>query len=93
MTDAQDRARGEAAKRLLAEPLYGEAFAAVRARLQMLMMDAASDEVTLKAKQALGLLADLQRWMARVVQDGEVAAQSIEIAEAQARAQEKRNRR
>jgi hypothetical protein len=93
MSDIQDRARGEEAARLLGHSLLKEAFAAVKGQLQRIMLDSPSDEATLKAKMAIGLLNDVQNWLSRVVSDGMVAAATIKVAEDEERLREKRKTR
>jgi hypothetical protein len=77
--DLKEVKRADHAKRLLENPVYEEAWEAIRARLLLLMETAQTDEATLKAKLALGLLNDLRQHWTRIIGDGAIAAQSIEL--------------
>jgi hypothetical protein len=79
--DLKEVRRADEAKRLLENPVYEEAWEAIRQRLLLLMETAQTDEGTLKAKLALGLLTDLKLHWTRIIGDGAVAAQSIKIEE------------
>lgn len=79
--DLQEVKRADDAKRLLENPVYEEAWEAVRQRLLALMETAQTDEGTLKAKMALGLLTDLKLHWTRIIGDGAIAAQSIKLEE------------
>lgn len=79
MNDQEAVGRKATAERMLADPLFNEAWDALRGRLLHLMETAQTDEATLKAKLALGLLADLRRHWDRIVTDGKIAAESIRL--------------
>lgn len=79
--DLKQVKRADHAKQLLANPVYEEAWDAVRQRLLVLMESAQTDEGTLKAKLALGLLTDLKLHWTRIIGEGAVAAQSIKVEE------------
>lgn len=79
MTNDDAVKRRHNAERMLSDPLFVEAWDALRGRLLHLMETAQTDEATLKAKLALGLLADLRRHWDRIVTDGKIAAESIKL--------------
>lgn len=79
MNDQEQDKRGREAQAVLGNPIYQEAWQAVRSRLLEIMGSARTDEATLEAKKMLGLLADVQAHMSRVLQDGKVAAAAIEL--------------
>lgn len=79
MNDKDAIKRQHNAERLLGDPLFVEAWDALRGRLLTLMETAQSDEATLKAKLALGLLADLRKHWDRIVTDGKIAAETIKL--------------
>lgn len=79
MNDQEAVGRKNNAERLLADPLFNEAWDALRGRLLGLMETAQTDEATLKAKLALGLLGDLRKHWERVITDGKIAAESIKL--------------
>jgi hypothetical protein len=79
--DLKEVRRADEAKRLLENPVYEEAWDAIRQRLLLLMETAQTDEGTLKAKLALGLLTDLKLHWTRIIGDGAIAAQSLKVEE------------
>jgi hypothetical protein len=83
--DLKDVRRAEQARQLLDNPLHDEAWNALRERLLSLMETARTDEAVLKAKLALNLLTDLKAHWLRVVNDGVVAAGSLQLEEAKKR--------
>lgn len=82
-SDIATRTRGQNAARLLRDPLYLEAWDAVRLKLRQVMESAQTDEATLKAKSMLALLNDVQGHFSRVVTDGAIAAEAIRLEEEQ----------
>ena len=81
MTNEEEVRRAEAAKRLLADPLFNESFDALRGQLLAVMESAKTDEATLKAKLCLGLLGDLKGHWTRVLKDGVLAAADLRLEE------------
>jgi len=79
MTDDDAVKRQHNAERMLNDPLFVEAWDALRGRLLGIMESAQTDEATIRAKLALGLLNDLRAHWARVVTDGKIAAESIRL--------------
>lgn len=79
--DLKDVRRAENVRQLLSNPVYEEAWDAIRQRLLLLLETAQTDEGTLKAKLALGLLTDLKLHWTRIVGDGAIAAQQIKVEE------------
>ena len=75
--------RGQRAEAIVRDPMFIEAWDAVRARLVGIMETAQTDEATLKAKTCLGLLADVKQHFARVITDGRIAAESIKLEQDQ----------
>jgi len=90
MSDEQMAQRGRDAVRILQDPIMVDAFGAVRERLLAIMEVCKTDEATLKAKLALGLLADVKAHVEMVAKNGIVAAQTIEMDEARKASEEKR---
>jgi hypothetical protein len=89
MDNREQVARGRLAAELIDNPLALEAFDAVRERLQTIMVTARTDEATLRAKQMIGLLNDVQAYWQRVVQEGRFAAQTIMLEETKEKAARK----
>ena len=87
MTKEEQVGRGQRANAILSDPLFTEAFEAVRGKLIGIMESAKTDEGTLKAKLCLGLLNDAKQHLSRVVTDGLMAAEQIKFE-----AEEKRRR-
>ena len=79
MTREEEVRRAAKAELLLKDAIHVEAWEAVRDRLIRLMETAQTDEATLKAKMALGLLADVRKHWERVIQDGKLAAEEIRL--------------
>lgn len=77
--DNDQARRGERAEAILHDPLFIEAWDAVKGRLVEIMELAKTDEATLKAKTCIGLLADVRQHIARVMADGKFAAASIKM--------------
>ena len=81
MTKEAEIRRAHGVERITNDPLFVEAWDALRGRLLVLMETAQTDEATLKAKLALGLLTDLRRHWDRIAADGKMAAQDIALDE------------
>lgn len=81
MTDDDAVRRAQSAERITKDPLFNEAWDALRARLLSIMETAQTDDATIRAKLAVGLLNDLRRHWDRVMADGKVAAESIKLEE------------
>ena len=79
MSKEEARRKGNRAEQILGDPVFAEAFDAVKARLVKIMGEAKTDEATLKAKQCLGLLNDVRQHLSRVMTDGLVAAEQIKL--------------
>ncbi len=77
LTQRRDAERGRQARELLGNPLFAESFETVRNRLISIMASAKSDEATIRAKLAVGLLADLKQHLAKVITDGAMASATI----------------
>ena len=81
MSRDDDIRRGHRAEAILKDPLYAEAWEAINARLTKLMVEARSDEATLKAKTCIGLLADMRQHFGRILYDGKHAVEQIKFEE------------
>ncbi len=79
MTKEDEVRRGHKADAILKDELFNESFEGVRAELIKVMAAAKTDEATLKAKLALGLLSDVKQYLSRVMTSGVVAAEQIKF--------------
>lgn len=77
--DLKDVRRADQARQLLENPVHQEAWDAITGRLRVLMETAQTDEGTLRAKLALGLLTDLRLHWTRIISDGAIAAQDLKV--------------
>lgn len=81
MNDHDAVRRAQSVERLVGEKVYQEAWDSLRAALLAKMETSVTDEATLKAKQLLGLMGDLQGYFRQAMQDGRIAAESIKLEE------------
>lgn len=79
MNKDDEASRGQRAEAILNDPLFIEAWDAVKGRLVEIMELAKTDEATLKAKTCIGLLTDVRQHIARVMTDGKFAAAAIKM--------------
>ncbi len=93
MNDQEHELRGRQAKEVLENPIYKEAWDLVRSRLLVAMEMSKTDEATLRGKLCLGLLNDVRRFMDRALEDGKVAAATIQLGVEEKQREEKRQRK
>jgi hypothetical protein len=83
--------RGHGAQRLMADPLWGEAWDHVESNLRAYMEDATSpEEVVLEARRVLLAARTLRAWFAEVEKTGELATIQLKQEEERATRAEQR---